>query len=622
MSKATLEKVIQDLADEVIKGLEEGKILPWSRSWSTLKGPPMPVNGLTGKRYRGGNTILLFGEAMGRRWPNEWWTVKQAESKGGTLKKGEVGTAIIYFRLLVKDADGNVIDSGELDDAQLEDADRIPVLSTHIVFNRQQFEGLPPSKWIEAARPINKHTRDAEIDAVIDATGATIEYMGDQPFYSPSADKVVMPKFEQFHDAPSFYSTFFHELTHWTGGPKRLDRIKHGKFGDETYAFEELVAELGSAMCCLALGIELQKVQHVAYLQGWIRKLKDHPRTILRASSLAGHALDLLIPEYADEIPEDEPARKNGAGGASYLHLTDYLANAIEHEESPAAAVAYLTRCGYSAALASDVVAQCFSGHCDAQDAVDAAMARHGGDLPYRSNSTIEVRRNGHHPAEKWAKGDRKPAIDFGEMGQDRQALAKWLQAHPGKTAAFKAAGTVYHSAQFDGQVFTVPASRKNGTPSLQRKWMEAQERKNYAWDAITELESAGKPVPKSALDAYNAARAEWLALDRQYEAESSYKPRRNGRQGSVFYAWTKAYPNANPQDLSVLEQYAMREGAEVGDNPKEALEMVAFDIGWQGQPLPDKAKIRWFWDLAKALRVDVAAEHAAGQQERQGAAS
>lgn len=170
-------------------------------------------------------------------------------------------------------------------------------------------------------------------------------------------------------------------------------------------------------------------------------------------------------------LARDNPsASDRRTPGASYLHLTDYLANAIEHEESPAAAVAYLTRCGYSAALASDVVAQCFSGHCDAQDAVDAAMARHGADLPYRSNSTIEVRRNGHHPAEKWAKGDRKPAIDFGEMGQDRQALAKWLQAHPGKTAAFKAAGTVYHSAQFDGQVFTVPASRKNGRgPSIVR---------------------------------------------------------------------------------------------------------------------------------------------------------
>ena len=262
-----------------------------------------------------------------------------------------------------------------------------------------------------------------------------------------------------------------------------------------------------------------------------------HFEQIRRASTAFREAEHSDIPELISEahgtlqkVYGEFMARKNGANGASYLHLTDYLANGLEHEQSAAAAVAYLTRCGYSAALAADVVEQCFSGHCDAQDAVDAAMARHGVDLPYRSNSTIEVRRNGHHPAEKWAKSDRKPAIDFGEMGQDRQALAKWLQAHPGKTAAFKAAGTVYHSAQFDGQVFTVPASRKNGDlASIQRKWMEAQERKNYAWDAIKELESAGKPVPKSALDAYNAAWAEFVAADRQYEAESVYKPRRNG---------------------------------------------------------------------------------------------
>lgn len=195
-----------------------------------------------------------------------------------------------------------------------------------------------------------------------------------------------------------------------------------------------------------------------------------HFEQIRRASTAFREAEHSDIPELISEahgtlqkVYGEFMARKNGAGGASYLHLTDYLANGLEHEQSAAAAVAYLNRCGYSAALAADVVEQCFSGHCDAQDAVDAALARHGVDLPYRSNSTIEVRRNGYHPAEKWAKGERKPAIDFGEMGQDRQALAKWLKEHPGKTAAFRAAGTVYHSAQFDGQVFTVPASRKNG---------------------------------------------------------------------------------------------------------------------------------------------------------------
>lgn len=321
------------------------------------------------------------------------------------------------------------------------------------------------------------------------------------------------------------------------------------------------------------------------------REAKHSGRVDLQAQAekVDDEAFDVLI---------GQPFRKNGANTPSYLHLTDYLANAIEHEESPAAAVAYLTRCGYSAALAADVVAQCFSGHCNAEDAVDAALVRHGADLPYRSNSMIEVRHNGadgSHPAEAWVRSKRKPLIDFGEMGNDRQALAKWLGEHPGKTAAFKAAGTVYHSANIGGQVFTVPAARKNGLgprlaenitiyptkemadkvaaelqsteddwqyvvvgrksggflieifdednkpvavwgqprhngpAALQREWMEAQERKNYAWDAIKAFESAGKPVPKALKDSYEAARKEWLAVDRRYEAESAYKPRRNG---------------------------------------------------------------------------------------------
>lgn len=88
------------------------------------------------------------------------------------------------------------------------------------------------------------------------------------------------------------------------------------------------------------------------------------------------------------------------------------------------------------------------------------------------------------------------------------------------------------------------------------------------------------------------------------------------------LHPWIKAYPDADLQDLSILEQHVMLKGAEVSDNPKEALEMFAFDIGRQGHPLPDKAEIRWFWDLAKTLRVDVAAQHAAGRNERHGAAS
>jgi hypothetical protein len=157
-----------------------------------------------------------------------------------------------------------------------------------------------------------------------------------------------------------------------------------------------------------------------------------------------------------------------------------------------------------------------------------------------RKNPSALARRNGAtHSAQTWASSERKPAIDFGELGTDRQALAKWLSENPGKTAAFRAAGQVYHSSSHGGQVFTVPASRKNGISDLSRDLMNAQERKNYAWDAIKQLELAGKPVPQSMRDAYEAARAEWLAADRRYEAGSAYTPRKNGR-GRMADLWDR----------------------------------------------------------------------------------
>ena len=109
-------------------------------------------------------------------------------------------------------------------------------------------------------------------------------------------DRVQMPPFETFRDAESYYATLAHELTHWTRHPSRLDRdFGRKRWGDEGYAMEELVAELGSAFLSADLDLALEpRADHAAYIESWLKVLKQDKRAIFSAASHAQRATDFL----------------------------------------------------------------------------------------------------------------------------------------------------------------------------------------------------------------------------------------------------------------------------------------------------------------------------------------
>jgi antirestriction protein ArdC len=166
----------------------------------------------------------------------------------------------------------------------------------YTVFNVEQIEGLPAQYYAVAEARLDPVQRIERAEGFFAATRADINHGGNQAFYSVTHDRVQMPPFESFRDAESYYATLAHEMTHWTRHPKRLDRdFGRKRFGDEGYAMEELVAELGSAFLSADLDLSLTpREDHASYIGNWLNVLQSDKRAIFTAASHAQRAADYL----------------------------------------------------------------------------------------------------------------------------------------------------------------------------------------------------------------------------------------------------------------------------------------------------------------------------------------
>jgi antirestriction protein ArdC len=297
-SQMTKYDLYENVTARILAELEKGAV-PWVKPWAATAGANTPCNAVTNRPYSGTNTILLW-IALEHGWPTpRFLTIKQANAHGGTVRKGEHGTKILFMKpLLVKD---------KSPDAAVDDVKKISMLREYTVFNVSQCDGLP-EKIVNGApmRTRNPDTRDELADAYITSTGARIVEGSGEAFYAPSKDLIMMPAFEAFKNADNFYATNFHEMTHWTGHKDRLERFKAmaARFGTEAYAAEELVAELGSAFQCAEFAFD-GDVRDAGYIQHWIRLLKEDKKAFFTATSAAQKAVDFL---RGKALEEDEDA--------------------------------------------------------------------------------------------------------------------------------------------------------------------------------------------------------------------------------------------------------------------------------------------------------------------------
>ena len=290
------------VTNRIIAELEEGQ-LPWVQPWGRSGGAAaaLPHNAYSGRSYSGINILILWGAVIEAGWPSQaWLTFRQALEAGGNVRKGERGTTVVYADRFVPKGEAERVarDGG--------DARAVAFLTSFMVFNVAQCEGLREGLGTDPA-PLPEREIVPVAEAVIAASGIDFRIGGDKAFYMPAHDYVQVPPQPAFFDQVNFYRTALHELTHATGHVSRLDRKLLNAFGSKDYAREELVAEMGSAFLCAALGIE-PSVRHADYLGSWLDVLREDNRAIFRAASLASKAADWLLTRHAEAASDEKAA--------------------------------------------------------------------------------------------------------------------------------------------------------------------------------------------------------------------------------------------------------------------------------------------------------------------------
>ncbi|MBQ9168513.1 MAG: DUF1738 domain-containing protein [Oscillospiraceae bacterium] len=295
---ATLSKVREELAQTFLAALNQGQ-LPWRKCWSQA----LPVNAITGKTYRGINTLVLsyYGDRRGYT-DTRWCTYNQAQEKGWQVRKGSKGVRVEYWACY-DTKEKKLLSWDDVRRKLKADPDYEKNLQlrcrTYTVFNGEQIDGIPAP---EQRPSTDIGTLREKRDTLIRNMGIGYQEGGVRAYYSPGMDTVTLPPEGTFDDTYSYMATFLHECGHATGHESRLNRNLTGGFGSDSYAREELRAEIASAFTAQSLGLQLtdeqlryQTEQHTAYIQGWSKILQDSPEELFRAIKDAEAISDYLI---------------------------------------------------------------------------------------------------------------------------------------------------------------------------------------------------------------------------------------------------------------------------------------------------------------------------------------
>lgn len=293
--------LFEQVTNKIVEEMEKGRI-PWQQPW---KGGMQAISHSTGKAYSFLNQMLLGFKG------GEWLTLSQCKREGGSVKKGEHASTVVFWQMswlknmTVEEADGTERTVKVMVNSH-------PVLKAYNVFHISQCEGIKPHYEVEPDTPSNNLDPIGVAEDVIEryfdreACKLFVEESAGA-FYRPSDDTVHVPQLSQYAITEEYYSTLFHEMTHSTGHTSRLDRLtKTAAFGSQTYSREELVAEMGSAFMLAKLGVDCEKAfkNSVAYLQGWLSALKNDKKMIVVAAGKAEAAVEYILTGKKNEKKE------------------------------------------------------------------------------------------------------------------------------------------------------------------------------------------------------------------------------------------------------------------------------------------------------------------------------
>ncbi len=277
------------VTSQIINAIEQG-VGSWRMPWHTSgRFAFSPINVTSKKPYRGINTLCLWAAAQSKSYESgEWGTYPQWQERGAQVRRGEKATLVVFWKFASDSAetqeDGEeTIPSGR---------SRLLFSRGYSVFNASQVDGYIPKPQPDI--PVIGRIEQADI--FFKKVGANVRHGGNQAYYAPASDHIQMPPFQGFVENVSYYSTLAHEHTHWTAHAGRCNRQLGKRFGDNAYAAEELVAELGAAFSCAHLGLSTEpRPDHAQYINSWLNVLKADKRAIFTAASKAQQAADFLI---------------------------------------------------------------------------------------------------------------------------------------------------------------------------------------------------------------------------------------------------------------------------------------------------------------------------------------
>jgi antirestriction protein ArdC len=283
-SQAAMTAVVDTMIEALEAGLADstGWVAPWAKS--TAKAAFNPA---TGKTYSGANWLVLAMSGLAN-----WATFNQWKTIGGQVRKGSKGTTL--FRPMTYKVEDKV--TGLTKWASVPGR-----FSTFTVFPAVMVDG-----WEAPVENLPAQSDDmvtdiaASYEFVKAVTGKAAMVGGDRAFYSPVGDYIGLPDADRFKSGNGAWSTVCHELTHWTGGERRINRAVKNLFGTEAYALEELVAEMGSAMLMTSMGrVAETREDHLMYLANWLGVIKSHPNALFTAASAASKAATMVLETVA-----------------------------------------------------------------------------------------------------------------------------------------------------------------------------------------------------------------------------------------------------------------------------------------------------------------------------------
>lgn len=270
--------VYQKITDYVTDRMSQGQI-PWRKTWSVSQFAPQ--NYVTKHNYTGVNLFLAWVSGKDPR----FMSAKQIADKGGNIRKGSKSIPIVYFKQF------QVQDIKDPEKMRM-----VPMIRYYNVFSVEDVEGIEIPKLEVKERDFKPIDACENLFEHQPMSNLTFNHGGDRAAYSPAMDSIIMPEKTRFDSPEAYYATLFHEMGHATGHESRLNRDLKGLFGDHSYSQEELVAEMTAAFLCAETGIDQPIIENtVAYIQSWMKRIKQDQKLFVKAAAQAQKAADLIL---------------------------------------------------------------------------------------------------------------------------------------------------------------------------------------------------------------------------------------------------------------------------------------------------------------------------------------